>query len=309
MKKCYLILTVFIANFSLFLSAQVKSKYSLFLETSVFRFNYKIDNGADILFNTKGALPNYDHTFDANNNERYFSIKNDTLSKNVQNYGSNLNVIKDFRTVTIGFSKTALAFNKIIIKHGFGLNYSVANCEVGNLYSDHFIISKKDSNYYLYTQMRDSSFNLKVHEQTKRLGLVYDFSAILKIKPAFQLSIGIRNSLLINYDDKVYAEYTHDVTSAYFEPRMSCIVPLINFDNFRLFHDERPYATSTIIQRKSKPQFNMSLFIKPEFLVGKNKGASLYFLYGIAVTSIYGKQYSQHGQYCPTYGIGITQSL
>ena len=309
MKKGYLILTLFIASFSFYLGAQEQSKCNLFIETSVFRFNYKIGNGADFLSNTKTSLPNYNHTFDANNRERYFQIKNDTLSKNVQNYGSNLSVVKDFRTFTIGFSKTKTPFKKLHLKHGFGLNYAVANCEVGNLYSDHFMISKKDTNYNFYIQQRDSSFNLMVHEQTKRLGLVYDFSAILKIKPAFQLSFGIRNSLHLNYNDKVYAEYKETVSSTEYWRMMDCFRPVINVGDFRLFHDEKPFASSTIIERKNRPQFDMSLYIKPEFLMGENKGASLYFLYGIAVTSMYGKQYGKHGQYRPTYGIGITQTL
>ncbi len=304
MKNRLFLFTLLIACTN-FIYAQDKRNYSFFAEVSVFRFAYEFDDMKDNLSNARGPVPDYEHVFDKDRNLRSFRVSRDTVFPptyyNKEAYGK-----KDFRHITLGISRPVLNKKIFKVSHGLAISYSRANSYLGIVYADLFMLDLDSTDF----QFKDSFFELHFHEQSKRIGLTYDVSGTLKIAKWFHFSFNLRNNVNYNYDDKLFVQYRHGVRGMPERKGDRVCYFICSDPDIRLYRNEKPDNTDyTLMENKPRLQWDMSLYAKPEFILGKNKLSSIYFFYGVALKSSYGKEYRAQSNYKPSWGIGVSRVI
>jgi hypothetical protein len=303
---CKSIIFVLLAGSICFSSFAQKREYTFFSELSVFRFTYTLPGYQANLTDSKEGLPLYEHQFDKKENFRNYKVRNDSVirygSVNYDNpYDFRYRIYEDFRNLTVGLSTRLWENKRFILTHSLGLNYSISNTDHEVLYADHFSF-KKDS----FQSDWDSSFQLQFHEEERRLGLLYDISGAVKIGRSFRFSFSLRNSFHLNYDSKFYVEYRHEVNRLR-EPEGDRVCFICR--DIILYRNEKPTSNNyQVMEKKTRLQFDMLLYSKPEFILGKKKQSSFYFFYGVALKTRYGNQYRPDG-YKPFYGLGFSRII
>ncbi len=311
-KACLLFLFVMITQMSM---AQDKKKWTLTYENSVNKF--KLDN-VDFFEGVKGYknLPDYFNNFDAPNSSIHqFYIGDSLTNENSYTNHSPFRTVY-FRNTNLGIGATIYSSEYLDVTHAAGLGLSLADIDFGTI-----------RHQYKYEYLSSDSINgtttsyiqfqsISTYKRIRRLALSYENTIKLKPLKWFHLSMGARQQVHFKFTDHLYTKYRSfedtvvfwhndlpldDVYSDESHP-FGWIEDIIFYEKYK------PTNLYDETKRKTTLQYDVTLFLRPEFVLGRAKKTSIYCTFGYTPINFYGKDF--HPEENPVwYGLGFSRVL
>jgi len=256
-------------------------------------------------------LPEYFDKFEGPYTFSYQTYTNDSLGyENLQTSYKPYYTIY-FRNTYIGIGTSIFSSDYIDINHAAGLNLSLADYRLGTIRSftraetleyDSVNISSTEARY---------SKSISAYKKIKRIALSYENTVTLKPVKWLNMSIGARHQLHFKFTDRLltgFSEYSDTVTvyPNYFLGVDDEVRYL--FGDINLYDRQYPSSLAHKSARDLKLQYDLTLFLRPEFIIGKQKKTSFYFNLGYTPLHFYGNDFVPREN--PFwYGVGLSRKL
>ncbi len=314
-KACLLFLFVMITQMSM---AQDKKKWTLTYENSVNKF--ELDK-VDFFEGVKGYknLPDYFNNFDAPNSSIYQFYNGDSLineGSSTSHHPNHPHRAVYFRNTYLGIGATIYSSEYLDVTHAAGLGLSLADIDFGhirNQYKNEYLSSDSiNGTTTSYVQ----SQGIYSYKKIRRLALSYENTIIFKPLKWFHLSMGARQQVHFKFVDHLYTKYRSFQDTVMFWHND---LPLIDeyydeshifgwIEDISFYEKYKPTNLYDETKRKTKLQYDVTLFLRPEFVLGKAKKTSIYCNIGYTPINFYGKDFRPEEN--PIwYGLGFSRML
>lgn len=295
---------------SLFSNAQNR-EWTLKYENNVNKI--RLDN-INSSYDTRGYqnLPQYFDNFDASISSRFRSYSDDTIGYETarSSYKTSHNVY--FRNTYIGIGTNIYTSKFIDITHSAGLNLSLADFRLGN------VRSYIDAKFLLYdsAEMTQQEYrknkSITAYKKVRRIALNYENALRLKPIKWLNISLGARHQLHFKFTDHLltgYSDYSDTITL--YQDYLFGVdegVKYFGIGNINLYDRQYPSSLADKSVRDLSLQYDLTLFLRPEFVLGKAKRTSLYLNIGYTPIHFYGKDFIPKEN--PLwYGLGLSRRL
>jgi hypothetical protein len=305
--KILVVLTIILLP--LFSSAQKKRDWKISYENSVNKMEL---SNIGFYEDTKGydKLPQYFNHFDAPFTYRYRVYSNDSLGyENSQSsYSPYLAVY--FRNTYLGISTSIVSTEYIDFNHAAGLNLSLADYRLGTVRINTIAETLDFDSIAMERREYREVKSISAYKKVRRLALSYENTIALKPTKWLHMSIGARQQLHFKFTDDFltgYAEYgdTTSVSSNYF---LGVDNGVRYFQNVNLYDRQYPSNLAHESARNLSLQYDLTLFLRPEFILGKTRKTSIYCNIGYTPIHYYGSDFRPE-QNPIWYGIGLSRVL
>ena len=273
------------------------------LELSNIVFGYDTEGYKD--------LPEYFDNFEDPHTFRYQTYSNDSIRYEISQTSYNPYYTVYFRNTYIGIGTSIYSSDYIDINHAAGLNLSLADYRIGTIRS----YTKAETLRYDSLDMSSSEArsvkSINAYKKVRRIALAYENALTLKPTKWLNMSIGVRQQLHFKFTDHLltgYAEYTDTVTWSpkYFQGVDDGVRYF--FGNINLYDRQYPSNLAHSSRRNLRLQYDLTLFLRPEFIFGKEKKTSFYMNLGYTPIHFYGNDFVPKDN--PFwYGIGLSRVL
>lgn len=310
-KACVLLVVSLLSQAAL---AQSKTKWTIYYENSVHKL--ELEN-VNYLEGVKGYndLPDYFNNFDAPNSSIFQFYIRDSLT-NENSYTSH-NPFRTlyFRNTYLGIGTNIYTSKYLDITHAAGLGLSLADIDFGTIrgrYKSEYLGSDSvagTTTYYLQNQ------SISSYKKIRRFSLSYENTIKLKPLKWFHISMGARQQVHFKFVDHLYTKHSSFQDTVDFYPEYFLgvvdggIVNLFSrIENINLYDKYKPTNLYDETKRKTTLQYDATLFLRPEFILGKAKKTSIYCHIGYTPINFYGKDFRPEEN--PIwYGLGFSRNL
>lgn len=257
-------------------------------------------------------LPSYFNSFEADIATRHRRYDGDTLSSLTKQASYRPFHTVYFRNTHIGIGTELYTSQHLDISHTAGLNLSLADYDIGTIrsYTENEYV-RFDSTEYVEIRYREMQA-ITAHKKIRRLALSYENALTLKPMKWFNVSLGTRHQVHFKFTDHLYSSYfaSNDTIAEY--NYYLCGLdygPLYwGIRQINLYDKQHPSNLADKSKRNLSLQYDLALFVRPEFVMGKEKRSSLYFNIGFTPVQFYGQDFVPR-ENPMWYGFGLSRSL
>lgn len=261
---------------------------------------------------TKGydKLPQYFSNFEAPFTNRYLVYSDDSLRYENSQSSYNPSSKVYFRNTYLGISTSIVSSEYIDINHAAGINLSLADYRLGTIRNTTITETLDFDSTEMARQEYREVKSITAYKKIRRLALSYENTIALKPTKWLRMSIGVRQQLHFKFSDHFltgYAEYndTTTISSNYF---LGVDYGVRYFPNVNLYDRQYPSNLADESKRELNLQYDITLFLRPEFILGKAKKSSIYCNIGYTPIHFYGKDFTPKDN--PVwYGLGLSRVL
>jgi len=274
-----------------------------FIETSVFRNNYKLKDVPSFLKVHKNSNINgFKHQFSLAWDSSSRNYEYDNGEYKLKNSSTPVGLIQaDYRQIIVGKNMVLKSTRKSVINSSIGFNFSQLDIQAGNLLEDSYIHYSDSTNSF----GTDSNFSLNAFHQNRRLGFNYSVDYSIKLRK-FKFGIGGRLGAHFAISDKttlIYSEKTFHLSP--FKPGFN---DLISRYNLNIYNDDRPFLGKqefVVIERKPTLFLDFTVYLKAEYVLFDKIG--FYAIWGLTpYTKYYRKaQRTDSNKLNSLFGFGV----
>lgn len=302
-----------ILGICLFLSitslGQKVNKWKVTYESNFSKFRL---NQVDFQLSTKGykELPAYFNEFE----EPYTSLSkfyiNDSLTREHTSTQHNPYKTAYFRSNHFGIGTNIYTSKYLDVSHSVGVEFSRADLDYGTIRNTYEYRDVIDEEYETTTFTKSAS--IASFKKIRRLGLSYENAIRLKPTKKLSISLGVRQQLYFKYTDHLLTRYSSYVdSSGRYGDYYLCGTELgiIRFlGKINLYDKHKPSSSYDKTKRSMTFQYDLTLFVRPELVIGKSQNTSIFCNIGLTPVQVYGRDFRPENS--PVwYGIGLSRVL
>lgn len=283
------------------------NKWSISYENSVSRINLDHVEYAE---DTRGysALPRYFQGFDDNLVTRVRSYSGDTILGEISRTFYRPLTTVYFRNTYLGIGRNIRTSEFLDISHSAGLTFSLADYSLGTIrsYLDTDLLGF-DSVDMSSSEAR-SGQSISAYKKVRRVALSYENVITLKSTKWLHLSMGARHNLHFKFIDQfltTYSEYV-DTVELFNDFFFGVDDESRNLVSINLYDRQYPSEAAEESSRDASLQYDLTLFIRPEVLLGRAKRTSIYLNVGLTPFHFYGWDFVPR-EHPIWYGLGMSK--
>lgn len=261
---------------------------------------------------TKGydKLPQYFSNFEAPFTNRYLVYSDDSLRYENSQSSYNPSSKVYFRNTYLGISTSIVSSEYIDINHAAGINLSLADYRLGTIRNTTITETLDFDSTEMARQEYREVKSITAYKKIRRLALSYENTIALKPTKWLRMSIGVRQQLHFKFTDHLYSAYNQrsDTIEVYYGEWFYGVESGGPGLELNLYDKQLPSNLFEKSTRDLSLQYDITLFLRPEFILGKAKKSSIYCNIGYTPIHFYGKDFTPKDN--PVwYGLGLSRVL